>query len=473
MENTPLPPEDKVPRRKRFIVNFAYFLILFGLSILFVRYALPYLWAFVIAFIVVRLLRKPALAIHKHWKVDYKTASVILVLLFYATIGVAVIFLGILAVQKLGGWIGNWPKILTESVIPGAKTVLEDVDAWFEKINGFLNIDLDLNLESSITSALSSLTGLLTDLSKNLISQTTNIALSFSSVIINIFVCIVSTAFGLMDYNTIKFWFVDQLPPERSKFWGNVVVHLGKLLGKYILSYGLILLITYAELAAGLGIILRDEKAFIYAAVIAVFDILPIIGSGLFLFPWAVISMFTGSIGRGIGLLVLWCIISIVRNVIEPRIVGKSVGIHPLVTLFAMIAGRFIYGGIGIVLCPVTVALIHTLNSAGVLHLYNVPKQKEEPERTKLGRLVSSPFEWLADKIGKGFSWLFRLIFRKKPHSISEDMDELKAAKEQTFDTEISDEYISGSPEASGSGPRQGAPVPAEPKPKKAKKNKK
>ncbi len=95
------------------------------------------------------------------------------------------------------------------------------------------------------------------------------------------------------------------------------------------------------------------------------FDILPVVGSGTVLVPWAVISMLTGNVGRGVGLIIVWVIISVIRQIIEPKIVGDTVGMHPLLTLFAMLFGNFVYGGLGIFLVPITIALLSEPPGAG------------------------------------------------------------------------------------------------------------
>ena len=86
---------------------------------------------------------------------------------------------------------------------------------------------------------------------------------------------------------------------------------------------------------------------------------------GTVLLPWAVFSLVTGSTVLGIGLLVLYAIITIVRQVIEPHIVGKSLGLHPILMLVALYAGLKIFGIIGFFAGPaialtLKVLLLHT-----------------------------------------------------------------------------------------------------------------
>jgi predicted PurR-regulated permease PerM len=183
----------------------------------------------------------------------------------------------------------------------------------------------------------------------------------------------------------------------------NIASHLGGVIKKYLLSYSLIMLITFGEIFAGLSIIGVKYSALL-AALIAIFDILPVVGSGLVLVPWAIISLIIGNIGLGVGLFILWAIVCVVRQIIEPKIVGSNVGMHPFLTLFAMLAGNFIYGGIGILLLPIALALCQSLNSSGVVKLYkNVEPEIEEddPIQQVISKGVDAAGVWITRPIRK------------------------------------------------------------------------
>ncbi|MCQ2427596.1 MAG: AI-2E family transporter, partial [Clostridia bacterium] len=219
----------------------------------------------------------------------------------------------------------------------------------------------------------------LAEFSKNLVSKTPQMAATASGALLKVIICIISTAFLLTDYDLITNFIHKQMKPETSEKVKSVSSHLGKVLKKYILSYALIMFITFIEILVGL-LIIRMPNAPLIASIVAVFDILPIVGSGMVLLPWALITLILGNVGRGIGLLILWAVVVVVRQIIEPKIVGTHVGMHPLLTLFAMIAGNFIYGGIGILLLPISLALIQSLNEDGVIHVYESLEEKDIPK---------------------------------------------------------------------------------------------
>jgi sporulation integral membrane protein YtvI len=214
---------------------------------------------------------------------------------------------------------------------------------------------------------------------------------------------VVATIFLIVDYESIRTFIKRQLPDKTNELMHNIASHLGGVLKKYILSYSLIMLITFGEIFAGLSIIGVKYSALL-AALIAIFDILPVVGSGLVLVPWAIISLIIGNIGLGVGLFILWAIVCVVRQIIEPKIVGSNVGMHPFLTLFAMLAGNFIYGGIGILLLPIALALCQSLNSSGVVKLYkNVEPEVEEddPIQQVISKGVDAAGVWITRPIRK------------------------------------------------------------------------
>lgn len=119
----------------------------------------------------------------------------------------------------------------------------------------------------------------------------------------------------------------------------------------YIKAYLIILGITMVQLYIGF-LILGINYAFILAVLISVIDILPVLGIGTVLIPWGGIEMMLGHPGRGVGLIVIFAVIEIIRQFIEPRILGRALGIHPLLTLTAMYVGISVFGVAGIFIGP-------------------------------------------------------------------------------------------------------------------------
>ena len=145
-------------------------------------------------------------------------------------------------------------------------------------------------------------------------------------------------------------------------------------------AYGLIMFITFCENFLGLTIlnligVADNSYVFVISIGIAVFDILPVAGSGGILIPWALVSLVTGNIGQCIGLLILYAVITVIRQYIEPKIVGNSLGVHPLVTLAGLYFGLKLFGFMGMFIVPICVMTLKAFNDAGRIHLYTPPER--------------------------------------------------------------------------------------------------
>lgn len=396
--------QSKTAKRTKFLIDFAFFALIFVISIILIRYALPALFPFVVAFIVTMLLRPIVRFMHNKLKINTRIASVVLVVLFYGTIGLIVIWMIIEIVSFAADKVKDLPSFFQTQVSPFLVTLFDEIQDILHNFDPKMAIDFD----DTANSLISTIGSTVMSFSGKLVGNLTNIAVSVPSFLLNIVIMVVATIFLLVDYESIQAFVKKQLSDRTNDMIHNIGTHLGKLLMKYILSYSLIMLITFGEIWAGLSIIGIKYSALI-AALIAIFDILPVVGSGLILVPWAIICIIIGDIGTAIGLFILWAVLCVVRQIIEPKIVGTSVGMHPFLTLFAMLAGNFVYGGIGILLVPIAFALCRSLNSAGVIKLYK--NTEPEPEESDP---ISEAITKSVDAAGVWISKPFKKRMKKK-----------------------------------------------------------
>jgi len=125
----------------------------------------------------------------------------------------------------------------------------------------------------------------------------------------------------------------------------------------YLKSYSIMFCLTFVELWIGF-LILKVPYTLGLAFGIAVFDLMPILGVGGILLPWGFIALVMGNLPMGIGVIVLYLVIAAVRNAVEPRIVGKHIGLHPLATLVAMVVGLKLAGLVGMLLLPISMVAV-------------------------------------------------------------------------------------------------------------------
>ena len=147
----------------------------------------------------------------------------------------------------------------------------------------------------------------------------------------------------------------DRLPPI-----GRRLRRLGR---QYLRACLLLGLLTFCLSFIGLAI-LRIPYAFILALLLATVDLLPLLGTGIILIPWAVICLILGQVKLGIGLLVLYGVTTLVRQILEPKLIGDGLGIHPLLSLFSMYAGLRLFGVWGMILAPLVTAGVRAVFGA-------------------------------------------------------------------------------------------------------------
>jgi predicted PurR-regulated permease PerM len=135
------------------------------------------------------------------------------------------------------------------------------------------------------------------------------------------------------------------------------------------MSYAVLSVVCFVEIVVGFYV-MGVEDAWFLAFLIAIFDVLPILGSGGILVPWSIIGFLTGNSVIGFGMLLLWGIIVVVRQVLEPRIVGSQIGLHPLITVMALFIGLKTMGGLGLLMGPLYVIVCKKMNEEGIINLY-------------------------------------------------------------------------------------------------------
>lgn len=170
-------------------------------------------------------------------------------------------------------------------------------------------------------------------------------------------VTVISSVYLSLDLEKISGFFRGVLPKRATALVGRIKNSFLSTLVKYLRSYLCLLLLTFGIMLVGLLLLGRSES-FVLAAVIAFLDILPVIGVGVVLLPWSLYCFISGSVGLGIGLLLLYVVHTVIRQLFEPKILGKSLGVHPIITLVLIYVGYSLFGIFGILLVPIFTVLI-------------------------------------------------------------------------------------------------------------------
>ncbi len=317
------------------------------LFFIFMKYILGALLPFLIAWGVAFAVRRPAIWICKKTGLPCRITRVTL-----ATLGIIlVVALGFLMIWQIAALIWEFLGGLDGGSLG---TFIDKITSLRFGIFGDI---IPEELREQIASAFKGAVGsLLTSVAEGL----TRFAASVPRALIFVIISVIATIYFSLDLENINLG-IKKLLPERV-FELSVKVKDGFLsVGvKYLKAYSLIMLITFFLMLIGLSV-LRVRGAAPIALIIAVLDILPVLGVGTVLVPWSIFSFFSGNTFMGIGLLILLLVNEITRQILEPKIIGKNLNIHPLLTLILLYSGYALFGFAGLILLPLAAVIINIL----------------------------------------------------------------------------------------------------------------
>lgn len=378
----------KVEKRRAFLIDLLYVAAIIGLIYVFFKYCFGVAAPFLLSFFFAVILQRPLRLLDKKTKNKCHTLwSILLVLLCVAIIIGPVISIIAALFKEIGNFISYLGEQLNDlptffvtlqnEILKALKflpdsvytSVSENITQFFGNlINDFDVSKLGINM-SSITSGLS-----------NGISGVYSIVKNIPSIIIGVVIGIIACILFTKDYRKVVNFIKLQLPDKHKNLLSETKKVFSSTILKMCRAYGLIMFITFCENFLGLSIlnligVMDNNYVFVIAIGIAVFDILPVAGSGGILIPWALVALVSGNVGQCIGLLVIYAIITVIRQYIEPKIVGNSLGVHPLVTLAGLYFGLKLFGFMGMFIVPICVMTVKAFNDAGRIHLYTPPER--------------------------------------------------------------------------------------------------
>ena len=357
-------------KKKKFIVDVTYLALVLALSYLLLRYALPLLMPFVLAFVIAYVLRRPIRFLSRVLHVPKGLVAVLLVVLTYGVIGLLLALAGIRITATITSLVQQIPSFYYSHILPA----LTELFTWLEELLAKLDPSLMSALQELQTQLIDMLWQLVSSFSGLLlggVSLATSLATSLPGFLIRMLLMVISTFFITIDYEKIVRFCLGCLRGNTRRVVLQIKAYVVGTLFVCIRSYALIMCITFVELSIGLSII-GIERAMLVALLIAIFDILPVLGTGGIMIPWVILSALGGDLPQALALLVLYVIITVIRNIIEPRIVGAQIGLHPVLTLMSMFVGNHLFGIVGLFGLPILLSLLRYLNDNGTISLFPV-----------------------------------------------------------------------------------------------------
>lgn len=281
-----------------------------------------------------------------------------------AGIGVSTVFLLLLAllgllcallVRQLGRLSALLPQ-LANSVSAG----LAALEQWLSDLAERLPASMQHNAKDSVGQLFSDSSAMLEQVVSRVPQAATGLMGVLSQWAFVILTAIISGYMLSTRLPAIRQHLKNTLPKAWRERYLPALRGLRKAVGGWLSAQGKLMGITFLLLSGGF-LLLKTDNALLLSALVTLVDAFPVLGTGTVLIPWSIVCLLQGQTARGVGLLGLYSVVWLVRSVLEPRLVGKELGLDPLVTLFSVYAGFCLLGLGGMLIAPFVAMLVTQL----------------------------------------------------------------------------------------------------------------
>lgn len=338
----------------KIIVNFIVYalvaILLFLLLPKLLKFFLPFVIGWIVSLIanpMVRFLERKLKLLRKH------STAIIIVFVIAVIVGVGA--LAVTAIfREARDFINDLPEIeqnMTER--------FSDTNKYVNKITAALPEGVRSSIDKAISGLSDSLLKYIRDIPMPTMSDAGDFVSNVAEGFLFTIVTILSAYFFTVGKDELTAGLQKRLPESVINYWRLVYGNFIAAFGGYFKAQFKIMLILVVIMFAGFEI-LRVDYSFLIALGIALLDVLPVFGTGAVLWPWAVIEMLTANYIKAIGFVVIYLVCQIVKQILQPKMVGDSIGMHPLLALLAMFIGYRLYGVLGMILfIPIGMVMVN------------------------------------------------------------------------------------------------------------------
>ena len=395
-----------VERKRKAIINTVYYgMLILGVALA-IRFGLGLFLPIILAFIFAALLQRPKNYLVKKTFLKKGAAAVLCVFFGISLVALLISLVGVRVAGEIKGFIDY--IIIRLQDIDSLVTAIETaVYSFITRLPDFLEGTLKESTEALFTGIREYLAGQTAEVPEQIgslgslfnlswitkpLSGVVSTASKVPSFLIAFLVSVITTCFMTADYDVITDFVNAQLSEKRRDDFVRAKTLLKSSLGKMGKAYLLIMLVTFSEMLIGLSVlkllgIFNSSYIVIISVATAVVDIIPVLGTGTVLIPWAIVCLIMGNYPMAIGLGILYGVITVIRQVVEPKLVAGQLGLPPFVTISAIYIGLKTMGVLGMFIAPVMVIMLKLLNDEGIIHLWKTSekeeKSKEEPAKNK------------------------------------------------------------------------------------------
>ena len=334
--------------------NLAWALVVLLLFLFVLPRVLVFFMPFVVGFILSLIANPMVRFLEKKIKINRKYGTMLIIVCVIAA--VVLLGYGIFAVIAIGIRVFmDYLPTMSANAQTEIIAAIDSLENMMQKIPFLQNINVS-ELEKNVTNTLSGLV-----VGEDSITVTTlgGIAKSLPNMLVSGVMGLLATYFFIADRDKLAERISGHLPDSMTERTMQMYAHILKAVGGYFKAQFKIMGVIYVVITIGL-ILLRVKYAWLIGFGIAFLDMLPVFGTGTVLTPWAIVKFFSGNYGQAVGMLVLYVVSLLVHQLIQPKLIGESIGMNPFATLFFMYIGYQFYGVTGMIIAiPLGMLLIN------------------------------------------------------------------------------------------------------------------
>lgn len=330
------------------------------IGILFFKYLFSYTVPFLIAWGIGYMIYPLAVKINKKTKISRKICSIVLVFLLLIIFLSLVFLLG----NRLLYEIQNFVDYLTENsdkiaaYFENAFTFINSIGERLPIISNLQNTGFADNLKDNINLFINNIwQSLLERLGSAVPDVARGIVVALPNILLVSLITVIACFYFAADIDVVNTEIKRILSKKASEYLVKFKRRVVSGLKKYLKAYCILFVITFTQLLIGFWI-LGVDYAFVLAIIIAFVDFLPVFGTGAVLAPWGIIALLMKNYFLGVGIIILFIVMTVIRQIIEPKIVGKSLGVHPILTLITIYLGYKLFGLFGMIFLPIATLVL-------------------------------------------------------------------------------------------------------------------
>ncbi|SHH00838.1 sporulation integral membrane protein YtvI [Tepidibacter thalassicus] len=344
--------EDFINNMKKLLI----FVLIYTIVFVVFSVTISYIFPFLLAFIIVIFIKPCTDFLEKKLKIKKGISALI------CTISVIIILIGILTLMLFN--INIESKDILNS-INDVNRLYNHVDGHFDKLNNFY-CKIDSRLVDKIHKQIYSNVSSLFDFVLKILSKSIHLIITVPFMIVVLFVVLFTTYFFSKDIESIENKFFGIFSCEGKKKVKEMLNEANKIMFGYLKAYFILVGITFIVTLIGF-LILRVKYALIMSILVVILDIIPVLGIGIIYIPIAMFYLFTKKYVIGIGILVLFIIITVLIELLEPKVISESVGIHPVTALAIIFIGLKAYGVLGMIYLTFLVVFYKIFKKVNIL----------------------------------------------------------------------------------------------------------